>query len=164
MRIAEQLAETAHRDVEAAGFTWRVRAVKSSDIAAHGVAILAAMPPAVQELALEGLAHPENAAALAAETAETLLTPEVAEKWSRYREALCCAALVAARAPGGPFEPVNAVMDRAQANPPNGIVCVGDLPRAAVEVIAAAAAALVKEDAQRFAAFRDGAPATPAAG
>ena len=120
--LVEAFKSAATLDVEAAGFWWRIRRVRSSDLAEVGVAMLAIAPgdPARATKGAKGAKAP--AAAPRAPTAA-----ELRDAWT-HSETLVCAALVGVSADGAEWEALRAVLKPEAGDHDAGAIWVGDLP------------------------------------
>lgn len=148
--ILHAIAQSSTSEVEASGMFWRVRKVRSADLAEVGVAALQMAQPAAGSEATG--AEAEAAAAI------KRLSPEQAKKLAGYQEAVVCAGLLAV-GDGEAWEEVTLVTAASRANPDKGKLYVGDLPPSVTEVLFAEIMRLstdAGEAGERLASFRRG--------
>ena len=147
--LVEALKSAATLDVEAVGLWWRIRRVRSSDLAELAVPMLAmAAGDPVREKGRK--AAPAAAAAMTA--------PQLRDAWTQS-ETLVCAGLVAASEDGQEWEALRTVLKPEAADHAAGVLYVGDLPPGAVAVLAAEILKLATDQGaaiERIASFRKG--------
>lgn len=151
-QILELLAGAATVDVrqEAYGLTWRVRAVRSSDLVAVGYAAIVGLGA--------GEAPSEPGADLAG-VAERLrsLSAEQVQRLAGFQEALVCAGVVGLASDALPYEEITVVLDPRGTDKERGRLYVGDLPPGTVVLLADRILDLSTngpEAAERLRAFR----------
>jgi hypothetical protein len=147
MSIGELIAASATAEVEVGGATWRVRRPTSMDLLRAGTAMLTLIPSIVEgergsiEALAEEIEKVDPAKAMSNPSIEAAI-----ETLQSNVNSLVCASLVAAKAPGGEWEDVEAVMLRQMADPPKNRVWVEDLPKAVKEALVASIMSLADEN------------------
>ena len=147
--LVHKLAATACMEVDASGILWRVKRIRSSDMAAAAVAFapLVVAPGGDQPAKGKGKQAPRR------------LTPNETREAARQMEALVCAGLVAASEDKGEtWETLTVVLTPAEADKEQGRLCIDDLPPGVVAILGGAILKLATDGGaaiEKLAAFRD---------
>jgi hypothetical protein len=146
--LVHKLAAIACTEVDAAGLLWRVRRIRSSDMAAAALTFAPLVVAPGGDPPRKGKAAPERG-----------LTPNQAREATRQVEALVCAGLVAASEDKGEtWETLTVVLTPAEADKDQGRLCIDDLPPGVVAVLGGAILKLATDGgaaSEKLAAFRD---------
>lgn len=148
--IARMAAEALH-EVEAGGYEWQIRRVSQRDLAA--VKHVSLMVLSREALAAPIPRTPEEAAEQAVATARKLAPADVA-KLREADVAILRAAVVAAREPGGEWEPIRLVGPDDATDAEAGTLSVRDLPAGVEGFLASEAAAWAAGGAEGVEALR----------
>ncbi len=117
--ILHALATAAVKQVTLGGVEWRLRRVSSADLARAQAGALALLP--VDPAPTKGKAKKSQQKGVQG------LSPEALASTAKMAEAMACASVTHARAPGAEWEALTLVMDRDKADPDKGRLWVGDL-------------------------------------
>ena len=146
MKLIKALSEASTIEVESNGLLWRIRSVRSADLAKVGVAALTILPSAIDE----GEKQPDPTQALKS------ANPEQVSKVVQMQEATVCAGVIAV-GDGDEWNDLQIVMTKKQANPDKGSLWVGDMPPGSVAALFGQIMELSTDEggaADRLAAFR----------
>ena len=146
MKLIKALSEASTIEVESNGLLWRIRAVRSADLAKVGVAALTILPSAIDD----GNTQPDPSQTLKS------ANPEQISQVVQMQEATVCAGVTAV-GDGDEWNDLQIVMLKKQANPNKGILWVGDMPPGSVAALFGQIMELSTDEggaADRLAAFR----------
>ena len=156
--ILHALASAAVREVTIGGTDWRLRRVSSADLVrAHACALLLlpADPTTPPDTAPGG-----KGAQKASQTPRDALlhtSPDAMVAAVEMQDAMACASVTHARAPGGEWDPIELVLSRAREDHEAGRMWIGDLGMPIRSEIAQEAMRHSTEDGEaveRLASFR----------
>ena len=160
MNLVEKLAAINTEDVIAAGVHWRVRRIKSADLADLSAALLV-LPPGDPLRA----AKAKGRARAAPDAAPVMRTPAQMKQYAEIAHAYVCAGLVAASEDGEEWKAIRCCRTEAEADHAASVLWVEDLPTTVVPMLGAAIMKLSTDGgaaAERLASFRGDAGAAPA--
>lgn len=173
MSIARALVDASTATVEACGLEWQIQRIDSGLIARQGLAALLMLPSdaitAARRLAEIRDPDSEEAEALREQAMKDLRrfkpTPEDAAHQAEFRDAIICAAVVAARHPGATeWDPLSFTIQAGKEDPDNGLLHLRRMPKAARDAVYLAWERLQNEEGELetlLASFRE--PAGPVA-
>jgi hypothetical protein len=161
MSIAMMLNDQSHRVVEAGGFYWKIKRVKSKDLMRAGIASLVHLAPD-----LAGIENPSNEEEVAKQLQDnwmkklSALSDIQQARLYDSLDAIVCCGVIEVSEDGEIFEAIRITMKEKEHKPEKSVVLVDTLPHQIRQTLAAEIQTHSREslgDAEAVATFRKGA-------